>query len=222
MHNCDLFRDFDVQQESSPEPLGIRELLSLVSKQALISQMHVILTQKDTPLLFITLSIKLLHKLVQMDHKKALPVMTQLDYWTQLVDMINPQVLQGLERHENRIIIANMKEKVLRCDDPCRSKDMIVLTLNAIIEFIFEGFKKDAQLANMLVKTTKLLSHIFDTLRSIIDEYNSEKGLVLLSKNLLIIFFDKVVKLFHVALMHPRDYTVEALQKFLFEEHRVP
>lgn len=76
MHNCDLFRDFDVQQESSPEPLGIRELLSLVSKQALISQMHVMLTQKDTPLLFITLSIKLLHKLVQMDHKKALPVMT--------------------------------------------------------------------------------------------------------------------------------------------------
>ena len=90
MHNCDLFRDFDVQQDSSVEPLSIRELLSLVSKQALISQMHVILTQKDTPLIFITLSIKLLHKLVQMDHKKALPVMTQLDYWTQLVDMINP------------------------------------------------------------------------------------------------------------------------------------
>ena len=37
MHNCDLFRDFDVQQDSSAEPLGIRELLSLVSKQALIS-----------------------------------------------------------------------------------------------------------------------------------------------------------------------------------------
>ena len=72
--------------------------------------MHVILTQKDTPLLFITLSIKLLHKLVQMDHKKALPVMTQLDYWTQLVEMLNPQVLQGLERHENRIIVASMKE----------------------------------------------------------------------------------------------------------------
>ena len=52
--------------------------------------MHVILTQKDTPLLFITLSIKLLHKLVQMDHKKALPVLTQLDYWTHLVEMVNP------------------------------------------------------------------------------------------------------------------------------------
>ena len=73
----------------------------------------------------------------------------------------------------------------------------------------------------MLVKTTKLMNHIFDTLKSIIEEYNSEKGLNLLSKNLVIIFFDKIVKLLHVALMHPRDYTVDSLQKFLFEEHRV-
>jgi len=65
------------------------------------------------------------------------------------------------------------------------------------------------------------MNHIFDTLKSIIEEYNSEKGLNLLSKNLVIIFFDKIVKLLHVALMHPRDYTVDSLQKFLFEEHRV-
>jgi hypothetical protein len=34
MQNCDLFRDFDDGHLSdpTPEPLGIRELLSLVSK----------------------------------------------------------------------------------------------------------------------------------------------------------------------------------------------
>ena len=69
----------------------------MISKQGLISQMHVMLTQKDTPLLFVTLTIKLLHKLTIMDHKRALPVLTQLDYWTFLVEMINPSVLQELE-----------------------------------------------------------------------------------------------------------------------------
>ena len=49
-----------------------------------------------------------------------------------------------------------------------------MLALNSIIEFIFEGFKRDAQLANMLVKTTKLMSHIFDTLKSVIDNFNAE------------------------------------------------
>lgn len=53
--------------------------------------MHFMLSQKDTPLLFVTLTIKLLHKLVQMDHKRALPVLTQLDYWTFLVEMLQPQ-----------------------------------------------------------------------------------------------------------------------------------
>ena len=73
----------------------------------------------------------------------------------------------------------------------------------------------------MLVKTTKLLNHVFDTLKSVIDSFNAN-SLNLLNRNLLIIFFDKMVKLLHVALMHPRDYSVEALQKFLFEERRVP
>jgi hypothetical protein len=72
----------------------------------------------------------------------------------------------------------------------------------------------------MLVKTTKLLNHVFDTLKEIIDQYNSEDGLRLINRNLIIIYFDKVVKLLHVALMHPREYTVEALAKFLFEERR--
>lgn len=58
----------------------------------------------------------------------------------------------------------------------------------------------------MLAKTTKLLSYVFDTLKTVINLYNANQ-LPLLNSNLLIIFFDKVVKLLHVALMHPRDYT---------------
>ncbi len=56
-----------------------------------------------------TLSIKFLHKLVQMDYKKALPVLTQLDYWTYLVDLINHNALEELECSENRIILQNLK-----------------------------------------------------------------------------------------------------------------
>lgn len=109
---------------------------------------------------------------------------------------------------------------MLRVENPCKFKDVILLALNSILEFIFEGFKRDAQLANMLVKTTKLMNHIFDTLKSVISNYN-EQTLALQNRNLLIIYFDKVVKLLHVALMHPRDYSVESLQKFLYQERRV-
>lgn len=86
MQNCDIIGNLD--ESNMIEEMSIKTLLTIISKQGLISQMHVMLTQKDTPLLFVTLSIKFLHKLVLMDHKRALPVLTQLDYWTYLVDLI--------------------------------------------------------------------------------------------------------------------------------------
>jgi len=42
----------------------------------------------------ISLLMKLLSKLVQMDFRRALPVLTQLDYWTILVDLVDFQVLK--------------------------------------------------------------------------------------------------------------------------------
>jgi len=47
MHNCDIFKEFEQNtsgENDVAEAIGIRELLTLVSKQGLISQMHVILT----------------------------------------------------------------------------------------------------------------------------------------------------------------------------------
>jgi hypothetical protein len=48
-----------------------------------------------------------------------------------------------LETEENRIILKNLKQDHLRVEDPCRNKDIMLMTLNSIIEFIFEGFKRD-------------------------------------------------------------------------------
>jgi len=158
----------------------------------------------------VTLTFKFLHKIVVMDHKRALPVITQLDYWTSLIELLQLESLRSLERHENRVILKQLKQSHLRQEDPCHHEDMVVLSANAIIELIFEAFKRDSQLANMLVKTTKLLNNLFDCLKEVVDHQLS-----LLNKSLLIVFFDKLVKLLHVALMHPRDFTTEALTKFL-------
>jgi hypothetical protein len=39
--------------------------------------------------------LKFLSNLLQIDSKKALPILTQLDYWTVLVELIN---IEGLIR----------------------------------------------------------------------------------------------------------------------------
>ncbi len=90
------------------------------------------------------------------------------------------------------------------------------MALNSICEFLFEAFKRDSQLAGLLVKTTKLLPSIFNLLQMSMDsveEKNSE--ITLNNRGLMVIFIDKMVKLMHVALLHPRDYSVDLIGKFM-------
>jgi hypothetical protein len=155
-----------------------------------------------------------------MDSKRALPVLTQLDFWTYLVELLRVSELVELEESENRVILKRLRESELRLEDTCRHKDVVIMAVNAIIELIFEGCKRDAQIANMLAKTTKLLTHVIDTLKHVVELFNAN-ALALINRNLVVIFFDKLVKLLHVALMHPRDYTVETLEKLLGQERRV-
>ena len=78
-----------------------------------------------------------------MDYKKALPVLTQLDYWTFLVDCLSTNQLQELERVENRLILVQQKDKLLKVTDPAQFSDNVYLCINSIMEFLYEAFRRD-------------------------------------------------------------------------------
>lgn len=97
------------------------------------------------------------------------------------------------------------------------------MSINSIYEFLFEALKKDAQLAALLVKTTKLLPKIFETLSYTLDNCASfrekDQGKIpLRNQGLVTIFIDKVTKLLHICLLHPRDYSIDLIGKFLTEK----
>lgn len=78
-----------------------------------------------------------------MDYRKALPVLTQLDYWTFLVDFIDIDILKSFDDYENRLILKELKERTLKVKNNNTTLDMVYLAMNSIIEFIFEAFKRD-------------------------------------------------------------------------------
>ena len=49
------------------------------------------------------------------------------------------------------------------------------MSLNSILDFLFEAFKRDSQLAGLLVKTTKLMQSIFQLIVSTLDRYRLEE-----------------------------------------------
>ena len=76
-----------------------------------------------------------------MDSRRALPVLTQLDYWTVLVDLINVRSLEDQDKSESRGIMSSLRKMQLR--EIPYLYDQVYVTLNSIIEFIFEAFKRD-------------------------------------------------------------------------------
>ena len=73
-----------------------------------------------------------------------------------------------------------------------------------------------------MVKTTKLLPKLFDLIKLSLDNASSFRDLAkgnlpVQNSGLLTIFIDKVVKLLHICLLHPRDYSIELLAKWLTE-----
>jgi hypothetical protein len=113
-----------------------------VSKQGLISHIHGILNQRDCPLIMISLLLRLLSKLISMDAGRALPILTQLDYWTVLIDLIDVNTLKNQELREGRPCLANLKQTLLK-ETPL-SFDLVYMALNSVTEFLFEAFKRDS------------------------------------------------------------------------------
>ena len=80
----------------------------------MISQIHQTLTKRDCPLHMIALLLKFIAQLMRMDFKKTLPILTQLDYWTLLVDLLDVHTLAQQDEKESRHGLIKVKETVLR------------------------------------------------------------------------------------------------------------
>jgi hypothetical protein len=114
---------------------------------------------------------------------------------------------------------------LVKFQNPCQNLDMVYMNLNSILDFLFEAFKRDSQLAALLVKTTKLMQSVFYLIQNTLDKYrqdlsdpSSPPSLLLKNKGLLTVFIDKVIKILHVAMLHPQDYSVDLISKFIFEQ----
>lgn len=118
-------------------------------------------------------------------------------------------------------MLSHLKQTLL--SETSYAFDQVYMTLNSIIEFIFEAFKRDGQLAGLLVKTTKLLPTLLSLMTFTLDNVSSfkersmttNKNLPIRNKGLLTIFADKMVKILHICMLHPREYSVDIIAKFL-------
>ena len=80
--------------------------------------------------------------MVQMDYKRALPILTQLDYWTVLVELLDLNSLAKQDHKEQRSILIQLKNTIL--PEPQLNKSLLYMCLNSVLEFIFVAMKRDS------------------------------------------------------------------------------
>ena len=106
-----------------------------------------------------------------------------------------------------------MLSEQLRLANSTVKYELIYLSLNTNLDFLFSAMKNDAQLAAMLIKTTPLLPKVFSLMKTIINSGHAIKY-----SGLITIFVERLTKLLHLSLLHPQDYSVDIVSKFMFEK----
>jgi hypothetical protein len=86
IHNCEATQDINEDMHdhvedhrfvgSDLEHITVKTLLHVCNRQGLISQIHGILNKKDCPIVMISLTLRLLSRLIQMDFRRSLPILT--------------------------------------------------------------------------------------------------------------------------------------------------
>lgn len=70
------------------------------------------------------------------------------------------------------------------------------------------------------------MDSVFHLIKETLDKYRQDaharqthQGILKLNnKGLLTVFVDKVIKIMHIAMLHPQDYSVDLISKFIFDK----
>jgi hypothetical protein len=120
--------------------------------------------------------------------------------------------LAKIEFEETRMILRDM-QPILNYPNPIQNMDLVYTSINSTLDFLFEAFKRDSQLAALLVKTTKIMESCFFLITDTLDKYRKDPRCVfcagegprlrISNQGLITVFIDKALKILHVAMLHP-------------------
>ena len=148
-------------EESVPDPgkerVSLSTLIETIRKSGLISRCKGFFVAKDVPMLFVASLLDLLKKIIVADCKNVLSTLTQIDFWTLLSDYMKPEEISRCDATDRRATILRLDLK--SGQGSVGSARTLHICLTAIFEFVAECLFREPQLANHLLKSTKILQH---------------------------------------------------------------
>jgi len=151
--------DYLMRQEEigNTQSITLESVINIIRKSGLISRCKGFFVAKDVPLLFVATLLNLLKKVIIADYKNVLSVLTQIDFWTLLGDYLRVEEINRCNVNTGKRPIFGLSRKLTPKDDTTTFH----ICITSIIEFVIECIFRQTQLANHLLKSTKILQNTF-------------------------------------------------------------
>ncbi len=149
-----LMSQEEIPMENTEDKVSLTTLIETVRKSGMISRCKGFFVAKDVPMLFVASLLDLLKKIIVADYKNVLSTLTQIDFWTLLSDYMKPEEIARCDTNDKRVSILR-----LDCRERYGSARTFHVCLTSVLEFISECLFREPQLANHLLKSTKILQH---------------------------------------------------------------
>jgi len=128
------------------------ELSAIFFRKNILSHLKMLISNPKCPPLYLCNLAALLRNVTLLNPQRALPVLTQLEFWDLLVDVINPKTYKNQAPNKN--IYEHGKTLV-----------EIIILVNNITQFLIFSLSYDRQIGEYLIYCTQLLKVLFKWLR---------------------------------------------------------
>jgi hypothetical protein len=161
-----LMENESIDQEHS----NLNLIANIVSRSSFLSRTKEILQDTQLPPMFVAAFTRFITLTIQVDFKKSLPVLTQLDMWTIIISLLNPDTLRSSYQNDRREILSKGKNSLLQEYKFFDEKSSFIIDMTAIVTCMLESVKKEPQLCGMFIHNTTLIEKLCKLIHCIVRE----------------------------------------------------
>ena len=144
------------------EVMSIPAFMQIIQRNSFVSRLRTILTNSDLPVLFISAIFELLRRFVAMDYRSSISIITQLDFWTLITELVKTQTLKCSQMNERRPLYPKFLRGIEEISKNIVISEERMMSQSSILGFVVECVTMDKSLGGQLLKTTSIVGNTME------------------------------------------------------------
>ena len=154
----------------------------------------------------------MLRSLVVLDWRNSLSVVTQLELWVPIVDLLREGTVRGMLESERRELLSNGRYRHARAPSGALEEQEELIAASAcVLEFVEEALRREHQLGRLLLQTTPIVERVHGAFETALELPAGSRGGIMLQESV----FDAGSHVLHILAAHGDGGIVRSVQELV-------